>query len=484
MGLIAADFRLPFEVAYGDSYVLYDVLNFERTGIIYRDLSSPPYLAVQYSPAIYGLYSLSRFFRFSNPFLGPRLVAISLFVLSLVMVASIVQKLIRIRAAWIWGLLLVTSVRLLGNWPIQIRGDFLSIFFGLAAMRLLMSRYRYAAALAGLCAGMAVQVKFTLLAAAVSGFLWLLLRRRWSDAIYFALAATIASVGLLFLYSVREPRMISQMTILMPGIKDIRGAISLMGHTLFDPIILFAIAGVASIITSRVWLDSRRWPLWMLLIMFVTLSLGFAFLADLQAGGNINYFFEALLACTPLAVLGVFRLFSLSKKLPWLALFVAGEVLLRFPNPSLNDILHRREYNSNLVRGQREFSALQSALEGCHVLSLDPRIALLDPHPAVTEPYLLGYLRRMGRFDAAPIIDNLANGRFDLFVSIAESEMTWRGVRKFDGRDVSDAVSRSYEPFCTIMNDNIYLRRVVDPGSEELGRKLIAAGCRKISALH
>src|SRR5262250_1982448 len=45
------------EAGYGDSYVLYDVLHFHRTGVIYRDLSQPPYLPAQYSPLVYMIYS-------------------------------------------------------------------------------------------------------------------------------------------------------------------------------------------------------------------------------------------------------------------------------------------------------------------------------------------------------------------------------------------------------------------------------------------
>ena len=46
------------ESGYGDSYVLYDVLHFQKTGTIYRDLSRPPYFAAQYSPLFYVVYSI------------------------------------------------------------------------------------------------------------------------------------------------------------------------------------------------------------------------------------------------------------------------------------------------------------------------------------------------------------------------------------------------------------------------------------------
>jgi len=35
----SAGFRSLREAGYGDSYILYDVLSFEKTGIIYRDLT-------------------------------------------------------------------------------------------------------------------------------------------------------------------------------------------------------------------------------------------------------------------------------------------------------------------------------------------------------------------------------------------------------------------------------------------------------------
>src|SRR5215469_13356701 len=56
------------EAGYGDSYVLYDVLHFQRTGVIYRDLSKPPYLPAQYSPLVYMLYSFPARPASGNPF--------------------------------------------------------------------------------------------------------------------------------------------------------------------------------------------------------------------------------------------------------------------------------------------------------------------------------------------------------------------------------------------------------------------------------
>src|SRR5215467_5089536 len=79
LGEISHLFMLD-EAGYGDSYILYDVLHFQKTGYIYRDLSKPPYLPAQYSPMLYILFSLpGRFLSSGNLFVGPRLLVLTAF---------------------------------------------------------------------------------------------------------------------------------------------------------------------------------------------------------------------------------------------------------------------------------------------------------------------------------------------------------------------------------------------------------------------
>src|SRR6266545_1499945 len=148
------------DAGYGDSYILYDVLQFQKTGVIYRDLSQPPYLPAQYSPLLYILYSLpGRIVAWENPFLGPRLIALTAFLLCIAVVVSIVRALIPVRYAGLWGLLLASSIAGMLEWVVQLRGDFLGILFSLLAIRLLMLRSRKMVLIAGLCAGLAAQFK-------------------------------------------------------------------------------------------------------------------------------------------------------------------------------------------------------------------------------------------------------------------------------------------------------------------------------------
>src|ERR1700730_2386368 len=174
-----------------------------------RYLSHPPYLPAQYSPLVYMLYSFpDRIGAFPTPFVGPRLIAIAAFLLCVAVVISIVRTLVPARYAWLWGLLLATSIISMQDWCLRLRGDFLGIFFSLLALRLLLARHHYATLFAGLSAGFAIQFKITFLTALAAGFLWLLFRKRWRELAVFTAAGTLMLAGQYVLFSARAPRLL------------------------------------------------------------------------------------------------------------------------------------------------------------------------------------------------------------------------------------------------------------------------------------
>src|SRR5262245_38275239 len=111
--------------------------------------------------------------------------------------------------------------------------------------------------------------------------------------------------------------MLGQMLALSPGIPDVRGALMLASQAASDPVVLLALAALPVVVR-------RFWPRWALLIIFATTAFAIAGVTVLQAGANENYFFEALFAVVPLAVLGVFRLMALAPRNPVATLFVVG----------------------------------------------------------------------------------------------------------------------------------------------------------------
>ena len=438
------------EAGYGDSYVLYDVQHFEKTGVVYRDLSNPPYLPALYGPLVYRLYALPSRLPSENPFLGPRLAALATFLLCIAMLVSIVRVLIPVRAAWWWGLLIATSIMSLGNWPVQLRGDFSGILFGLLAIRLLLMRSRYAIILAGLCAGFAVQFKLTYVSALVAGSLWLLFYRRWKDLAVFVAAGASTSAGLFFLFWLREPRMLSQMMAAAPGIREVPGWIQLLSQAIREPVVLLALPALPLLI-------QRPWPRWRLLLLFILVSFGVAGLTDLQAGGNINYFHEGLLALTPLAVLGSWRLITWSRQRVALAVFLVGLILLQFWLVDAEQFFKDRYKFSprNIEAKNAVFRRTEDALRGLHILSTIPRVALLDPNPVLLEPFLLSYMQRLGKVNPQPIVERIRSGEFDLVI-IALNDDSWRGLSKI-GPDLGNAIIAAYTPYCTLRDNVLFL---------------------------
>ena len=437
-GLLSLD-----EIGFGDSYILYDVLHFQKSGVIYRDLSLPPYLPAQYSPLVYILYSIpGRLVHFENPFIGPRLMALTAFLLCVATAVAITHALVPWRSAWLWALLLAGSMSVMRSWVLQLRGDFPGIFFDLLAIRLLIARSKWAAPIAGLCAGFATQFKITYVAALIAGSLWLLARRRWKDLGSFVAAGLASSVGIYLIFWVREHRMLQQMMALSPGIAEIPIFLLLVYHAVSEPAVLLSALAISPIALRA------RSP-WSLLLLFTLVSFSIAALTGLQAGANYNYFYEALFAVVPAAALGVRRLIVWAGQRVGVGVFVTLLFAVYFLPSTAKAFYQRMSAGISLAQVQsrnQAFQRLEDALRGQHIFSTVPRAALFDAAPALVEPYLLSYSQRLGKFDPAPILRRIQDSEFDVVITEpAASE--WRGIPHI-APNLRRAIAASYRPYC------------------------------------
>src|SRR5262245_3487373 len=304
LGEQMAKFPLLEDAGYGDSYILHDIQYFQQTGVIYRDLSQPPSQPAQYSPMLYVLLALpGSLFPIENPFVGPRVIVFTAYLLCVVVTASIAHAIIPLPGTWLWGVLLGSSITSMTFWILQLRSDFLGILFELLSIRLLLNRSRWAILIAGICAGLALQFKITMIAALAAGSLWLFFNRNWRLLLLFVLAGVATSGGLYFFFSFREPRMITQITTFSTIIPEYRELIHHIARTLSEPVALLAVAALP-VIGRRL----RPWRRWRLLLLFSAISFFIAASTDVHAGANLNYFYEFLFSATPLAVLSVFHL--------------------------------------------------------------------------------------------------------------------------------------------------------------------------------
>jgi hypothetical protein len=117
VGQQMAKFPLLKDAGYPDSYILFDIQHFQRTGVIYRDLSQPPSQPAQYSPMLYILLALpGRLVPSENPFVGPRIIVFAAYLLCVVVTASIAHAIIPLRSTWLWSILLASSITSMAFW--------------------------------------------------------------------------------------------------------------------------------------------------------------------------------------------------------------------------------------------------------------------------------------------------------------------------------------------------------------------------------
>lgn len=463
-------FRLD-DVDYGDSYVLHDVQQFYKTGIIYRDLSRPPYTPTVYGPMLYVLYSLpGRYLTGENPFVGPRLIALLTFCLCIAMVISITRALVGLRWGWIWAILLASSITCMHGWVLQIRGDFPAIFLSLAAVRLLLVASPRSVMFAGILAGFVTLFKFTMIAALVAGALWLLVRRSWKDLARFAIAGCLSSAGLYLLWELREPRMLAQILSLRISHIDVAGDI-LSLHTVFtEPTVLLATAAIPLFVR-------RISPRWGLLILFGVISFAIAAVTDLHPGGNINYFYEALFATVPAAVMGISRLLSWARHHLAVGLLIALIFVWQFAYPTGQYLYHWRSSGGwhQVSAENARFRQEEEMLRGQHIFSTIERLALLDPEPALISAF------NFWAINPTAIYQRLRRSEFDVVLT-GTPKVTWRGIDHIQP-GLRKAISESYVPYCAIDGILVQLpRERLSASADAIQGRLSRAGCLSVAA--
>jgi len=467
--------QLPLraEAGYGDSYVMYDVRHFERTGQIYRDLHTPPYLPTQYSPLVYAVLSLpGRLVGDSHSLVGTRVLVLAAFLGCVSLAGSITRRLVPVPAAGWWALALVASISTFWNWAIQIRADFLGVFCSLLAVRALLSHRPAAVVLAAVAAGLAVQFKLTFVAAGLAGIVWLAAGREWRRLLLFTAVASLASAGLYAAWAVREPRMLSQILALSPGVPDRAGAMLLMQIVLSQPAPILAIVGVATLPPPV----ARPWGL---VIIFCTAAFGVGALTSLQSGANQNYYFEYLFALIPLAVRGVLRFERLSANRALAGLVVLALALTVGARYRVAEVREAGNRPSNARVLDARIRLLSPVLATRRSMATVPWVAVLDAHPSLVEPYLLSYLTRLGRTSPTPLPAEIRTKAFDA-VFTATTAQVYRGVPHIDG-SLRDAIAATYVPYCVVGSVLAHLPEGSPPEATPLAAELRAAGCRPLT---
>src|SRR5579863_8526992 len=456
------------EIGYGDSYIFNSVDQYLKTGRIYPDVHNHDAIPSIYSPFLYIVVSLPmRVARWENSYVGPRLMVLASFLACLWLVASISRKLTD--CPWPFGMLLACSFWVLPPWVIQLRADFMSIGFALLAIRLLLEDSPWCYALAGAAAGFALQFKITYVSAGAAGFLWLMYQKKWKTLLIFSAMATLTSLGLYILMLIREPHLFQNVFAMRSTIRDY----STVGHYLSrltrEPAVLLGM-------TMLPVLVSRRSARWTLLTLYLALTFAESTLLAVQAGGNINYFFESLFAITPFAAAGVLWVRdNLSVRVSVLVgLLIWGLGI----DPLIPATVEASHVAKELKAQNRYIQNLRAELAGKNVFSSSGWVSHLTERVAIPEPYLLGYLERGAKWDSGIWAAGIRRQDYDLVVTDLP-QITFRTIPHIPPK-IHIAIEDAYEPFCACPGILLFRRRQEIPDSAAMAR-LTAIGCHSVT---
>jgi hypothetical protein len=127
-----------------------------------------------------------------------------------------------------------------------------------------------------------------------------------------------------------------------------------------------------------------------------------------------------------------------------------------------------------LAANNARFRQTTAGLQGLRIFSTVPRMALLDPYPALMEPFLLTYMSRLGKANMGPILKRMHRAEFDIAIT-ANDDVTWRGVQLL-APQLRRALMAVYKPYCVLSNNIVYLP-LARPTDGTMIQRLSEIGC-------
>jgi hypothetical protein len=249
----------------------------------------------------------------------------------------------------------------------------------------------------------------------------------------------------------------------------------LMNEVISELVILLALVGLA----RTEWSASAKETL---LALYLATSFMVPAVTAAHVGANTNYYLEMFFASIPIATLGVVRLMDPARRYTALGPALTAFLTIRFFVPVsmsayYDDIPVIRK--GWVESGNDELRELNRVLSGSRIFSSFPRLALLDPNPPLTEPYLLSYLHLVGKVDLEPFTGPIRRTAYDVVVTY-DSPVIWRDVSQLDP-ELRNAIAGSYEPQCTFHGALFHFPNGSDPSTNILAVRLRQIGCSPVS---
>jgi hypothetical protein len=466
------------DVSYPDSATLLRIGEVIRSGHIYPDSDRPPYLVSIYGPLTYVLLAVP--YRLAQaagitPQVLVRLSVVGAVCLCVFLTFMISRRLYSSRSmAWLCALFAVSALPM-ASWTTQIRGDFLALALSLLSLYwFLLTNERPRTIGTGICAGIALLIKQTFIAVPIAIVGWLLYQRRYKDAFLWSTALALTVLGGYAIEWWREPLMLKHIAALRHPVLGYGQALMILGDAVSQPVGPLAVLGGL----SALW---KRTPERLLFLIYCVVAWLVASLTIPQVGGNINYFFEPLMASSVLAGPGLFELQRKANRTPVLVTALLFVLILRAFVPMLwGEFDYLRTSYARVADYQArktKWESFVSTVSGRRLLSTYPDVAVLSTTPEIPDPFLNSVLELRGQWNSGPVVAEINAGVYDLIViSKGEAEAHkndgYRGIRNWDD-GMWRALKSTYGLACVSQGMEIWLPNRVSakilPGLSGIG---------------
>ena len=328
---------------------------------------------------------------------------------------------------------------------------------------------------AAVCAGCAFLVKQTFFAVPVAIVSWLIYRRRYREAVYWAAGVALTVAGGYALVWWREPLVLKHIAALRHPIFEYQGTFSNLWKAVSQPVMPFAAIGGFFALRRG---DSDR----ALISIYCVAAWVVAILTVMQVGGNINYFWEPLVVSAVLAGPGLSELQRNANRAPMLVTAMLFMLVLRAFVPLLREEFGYLRTNYASVKDYQvrkaKWDSFVSVVSGRRLLSTFPDLTLLSMKPMIPDPFLNTTLELQGQWNFKPVIAEIDGGIYDLIV-IGKGEAGthqgygYRGILSWD-EGMWKALEKSYGLVCVFEGMEVWLP---NHGSNEILPGLWKIGC-------
>ncbi len=443
LGSTARALVISGELQYGEAIIYGQAARLLQGELLYQPIDSLPFTITAYTPLYYWLCAGLRLL-FGDGFGPGRMLSALAGIAAVLMVGHIVAQGARNRWAggfaallflglgmpWVaprpdlffagdvlhtfWANL-VADMPVTSPWMAFYKEDMLGVALALAAVLVLQaSTGRAGVVTAGALAALAILTKQTLVAPAIAGTLWLLLRVPRQAAIYASVTAGIVgAVGVAL--EATTGAFVSNTVLgnVNPMRLDVLAAtLPVLLRFQAGPIALAAIAAV-QLLRGRENRDR--------LLVFYWLATILPLVGLVKAGSNHNHWTELAASTAILASIGLWRAFGAAETPRPRALvpmaLLGGTLLAVMPlfgHPARMQPSWPQPDPAE-VEEQQELVELVRSTPGAVLAAQLGLIALAD-RPILLEPYIYTILEREGRWDSRPLARSICSGEVALLV--------------------------------------------------------------------